>query len=85
MAARALADKWTDSKLPGYTQHLKAGRIPVTADNAQLLEADKAMQLFKRQQQQQWEKQQAQHERQQQQRQQQNKPRKQQQQAFNRK
>jgi hypothetical protein len=64
-AARALADNWTDSKLPGYTQQLKAGHIPVTADNVQLLDADEAMQLLQRQQQKQ---------------QQQNKPRKQQQQ-----
>ena len=52
-AARQVADKWTSERLPEYTQHLQAGRIPVTPDNIHLLGPHKGLELMRQQQQQQ--------------------------------
>lgn len=50
VAARQRADAWTAKKLPGYSQLLQAGRIPVGPDNVQLLGAEAGMAQFLQQQ-----------------------------------
>jgi len=51
-AARKVADDWTARHLPSYQQHLAEGRIPITPDNAQLLEPQQRAKLFVQRQQQ---------------------------------
>jgi hypothetical protein len=52
--ARRIADEWTAKRLPAYVTQLRAGRIPVTPDNVQLLGAEQGLARFKEQQQQAW-------------------------------
>lgn len=50
VAARQRADLWTAKKLPGYSQLLQEGRIPVGPDNVQLLGPEAGMATFMQQQ-----------------------------------